>query len=108
MPRRRITRIRSYRRPGRLVPRREHGLRAASVILRPGEAMAWHSTRTREELLMMIGGRARLELCPSPQRSRSVPLRSGQCAWIPQQTIHRVVNRSATKVQYLYVTASAR
>ncbi len=97
----------SYRRPGRLVPRREHGLRAGSVVLRPGRVMDWHSTDRREELLIVLVGRVRVEIA-TPSRRKTVRLKAGQCALLPRRTRHRVVNRSATNASYLYITALVR
>ena len=95
----------SCRRPGRLTPPQATGVRASAVRLSAGSVMDWHSTKEREELLVMLEGRVRLELCS--QRQRSLSLRAGQCAWLPSQTLHRVVNRSAVSARYVYVTARA-
>ena len=112
----------SYRREGPVGPRRADGLRAGSVRLRAGAVMDWHSTRSREELLILLAGRADLEVDrparPSAELGTSVPslsrdarrirrvaLRAGQCAWISPRTAHRVVNRSTATAWYLYVTA---
>lgn len=94
----------SSKRPGRVTPPQAVGLRAGAVRLGAGRVMDWHSTREREELLVMLEGRVRLELDPSRRVSR-VPLRAGECAWLPPQTMHRVVNRSMTAARYVYVTA---
>ena len=68
--------------------------------------MDWHSTREREELLVMLEGRVQLELRLS-RRTSQVPLRAGECAWLPPHTLHRVVNRSAVPARYVYVTGRA-
>jgi len=96
---------RSYRRAGRLVPRRSHGLRAGSVVLKPRQAMDWHSTKDREELLIILAGGVSLEVQTLRRRRRARSLSAGQCAFIPAETTHRVVNRSRTIARYLYVTA---
>ena len=93
----------SCRRPGRLTPPQAVGLRAGAVTLPTGGVMDWHSTLGREELLVMLEGRVRLQV-RSPRRTSQVPLRAGQCAWLPPRTAHRVVNRSATSARYVYVT----
>lgn len=105
----------SYRRGGRLIPRRTHGLRAGSVTLRPHEAMDWHSTGDREELLILLAGRVQVEVEARPggsarragasARITRVALSVGQCAFIPSEIPHRVLNRSRTAAHYLYVTA---
>ena len=84
-------------------------LRAGAVVLEHGERMDWHSTKRREELLIALGGCLSLELRPSARAgSRRVSLAAGQCAWLPPRTTHRVVNRSATRARYIYVTAPVR
>jgi mannose-6-phosphate isomerase-like protein (cupin superfamily) len=77
--------------------------------------MDWHSTRTREELLIAVSGRVHVEvqLPTYPSRrsrraNRCIVLQAGQCALLPRQTVHRVVNRSAATSRYLYVTGPSR
>ena len=95
----------SCSRAGRLVPPQAKGLRAGSVILKPGEAMGWHSTGPREELLLALAGRVRIEVQPRRRRAQSVALTVGQCAFLPTRTPHRVVNQSRSIARYLYITA---
>lgn len=104
--RKQVVRAVSYKRHGRLTPRRSPGLRAGAVVLGVGEMIDWHSTRGRQELLIALAGRIQVELSPSARRRRRVRLRAGECAMLPPQTAHRVVNQSSTKAHYLYVTAS--
>ena len=104
MGKRRVMRLTSFRRAGRLVPRRPRGLRAGSVILRMGEAMDWHSTNTREELLITLAGKVEVEVCSARRRRRFV-LTAGRCVFLPAKTLHRLVNRSRGAARYLYVTA---
>ena len=96
--------IASLQREGRVVPRRTHGLRAAVIVLKPGAAMDWHSTGSREELLIGLGGRVQVEV-RTASRKRRVGLPAGRCALLPRDTWHSVVNRSMRKARYLYVTA---
>ena len=102
----RLIRAASYRRVGRLVPRRAAGLRAGSVVLKPSEQMPWHSTRAREELLLVLQGRVIVEAGSSPRMIRRVTLGAGRCLFLPRETPHRVVNRSRALARYLYITAS--
>ena len=103
-------RVRSYRRSGRLVPRAAKGLRARSVALGRGQIMDWHSTRHREELLLALTGRVEVEVqarhpSRTGPRTRRMPLKPGECLFLPQQTMHRVLNRAAIRSCYVYVTA---
>jgi len=104
---RRLIRRRSFQREGRLIPRRARGLRAASVSLAPGQTMAWHSTGAREELLIALRGMVQLETRRSSLRCQRVVLKAGQCAFLPRQTPHRLINRSNMTARYLYVTGDA-
>lgn len=99
----------SYRRAGWLILRRSRGLRAGSVKLRRGQVMAWHSTRSREELLIAVQGRVCVEVLAgaSRPRPRRVLLSTGECLWLSTDTRHRVVNTSRSMAQYLYVTGAA-
>jgi len=94
----------SYRRAGRLLPRRAAGLRAGVVALKPGEIMEWHSTRTREELLIALEGGFDVDIQRPRGGRREIRLKDGQCLLLPRQTLHRVVNRSRAGARYLYVT----
>ena len=98
-------RLRSYDRDGRLVPPQARGLRARAVTLKPHGIMDWHSTKAREELVIALAGDVRIEVAAPSRRIHHVPLRRGQCAFLPAQTRHRVVNRSGGRARYLYVTA---
>jgi quercetin dioxygenase-like cupin family protein len=100
-------RRRSYGRAGRLIPRRTRGLRAGSVILKPGGSMPWHSTNDREELLIVLSGSVRLELVGRAGRTRRIALPAGQSAWLARGTDHSVVNRGARPARYVYVTGAA-
>lgn len=98
-------RIRSVRKAGVVVPKRATGMRARVVLLSPGEAVAWHSTQAREELLLILRGSVRLEVQTVRRRVRRRQLRVGQCAFVPAHVLHRTVNRSSQPIWYLYVTA---
>ena len=98
-------RVRSYRRAGRLTPAAALGLRAGSVVLAPRGVMHWHSTKNREELLIVLGGRLQLEIETEAQRIQRVKLLAGSVAHVPPQTAHRLVNQGTTDARYVYVTS---
>ncbi|MDP3703307.1 MAG: cupin domain-containing protein [Candidatus Omnitrophota bacterium] len=102
-----MTQVVSYRRAGRLLPRRAAGLRAGAVVLRPGNIIDWHSTKSREELLIAMQGLVRVEVKRPHRTPRRVPLKNGACLWLPPHTWHRVVNESTKLARYLYITAPA-
>lgn len=116
---RRVTRF-SWRREGPVARAATKALRAGVVVLRPGGVMARHSTGEREELLIVLSGRVRLEAdalpaCPPPRlpagrhglpalrrlsgqagpwrgRRARLVLSEGSGAFLPPRTWHRVVN----------------
>lgn len=92
----------SSRRAGRLVPSRAVGLRAGSVFLKPGGVMDWHSTKRREELLIVLTGRIQVEARPR----RRMLVSQGQSLLLPTGTWHRILNRSRRRAHYLYVTGA--
>ena len=71
--------------------------------------MPWHSTKRREELLVMLEGvvdlERRMSAAASSGRIVRVQVRAGQCCYLPPGTPHRLINRSRKPVRYLYVTA---
>ena len=93
---------RSFRRSGRLIPRRPRGLRAGAVRLRRGGVMDWHSTRDREELLLIWRGVVRVEIKAAAGRLRRMRAAAGECLWLPARTRHRVVTQAGAA--YVYVT----
>ena len=97
-------RVRSYARPGRLTPAQNRGLRARAVQLKAGAIMPWHSTAAREELLLVLQGRALVEVVEPRQRLRPLRLAAEQSLWLPARTIHRVVNTARRALHYVYVT----
>ena len=74
--------------------------------------MDWHSTQAREELLIALGGRVRVEILTSHRqptlRIRRIPLAAGECLYLPCHTQHRVLNLSTARARYIYVTAPVR
>ena len=90
------------------MPPTARGLRARSVVLAPGQVMAWHSTQRREELLIALKGALHVEAQNAPDQRRRIRLTAGQCAFLPRQTMHCVVNDSKTTAHYVYVTAPIR
>ena len=93
--------IRSSQRPGRLIPAPARGLKSRAVTLRPGQVMDWHSTQQREELILVLAGTLELQL-RRPSACRRI--RAGQSAFLPAQTLHRLVNHARLTARYVYIT----
>lgn len=98
---------RSYKTPGRLIPKRAAGLRARSVILKPGQVMDWHCTKDREELLIILKGKLVFEVQSLSSKVRIYIVSVGQSVFLSSKTMHRLVNRSHLIAKYIYVTGEA-
>ena len=96
---------RSYAQAGKLFPRTAKRLRGRSVRLPPQGVMDWHSTGEREELVMALRGRLRIDYTTPSGRTASVRMITGQCAFIPSRVRHCVINLAKQPSHYLYVTA---
>ena len=97
---------RTFRTPGRLIPSASRGLRARAVRLSTGGVMDWHTTGEREELLLGLRGRVRVEI-DAGRAVRQIPLTAGESVFLPRRIRHRVVNASPRASVYLYVTGPA-
>ena len=102
--RRRVA-TRSFHRGGTLLPPHAAHFKGRAIRLSPGQAIEWHSTRRREEVLLVFRGAISLERCSDGERIRTMTLSAGRLAFIPAQTWHRVVNRSRRQAHYIYLTA---
>lgn len=89
---------------GRLILSPRQGLRARAVRVAANQGMAWHSTGSCEELLMVIQGKVMVEAMRSSRRKRSIGLRQGEGIFIPKMTDHSVFNASKSAALYVYVT----
>ncbi len=96
---------RSYLKPGKLIPSNARRLKGRSIRLAPGGSVEWHSTRDREEIILVFRGSVSLETRDHPDRTRSIALSSGRAAFVSPHVWHRVVNRSRRQAHYIYVTA---
>ena len=96
---------RSYQKPGQLIPSRAQHFKGRSIRLSPGRAIEWHSTRDREEVILVFRGSVSLEVRGPRSRIRSIALSKGRAAFLSPQVWHRVVNRSRRQAHYVYLTA---
>ena len=95
---------RSWRRSGRLAPL-SATIRSRAIRLAPGEAVDWHSTKDREELLLVLSGVLSLELDRPGRTHRVKRLGVGATIYLPSHVTHRVRNASRRPLVYVYVTA---
>ncbi len=95
---------RSVQRAGRLIPREARRLRGRSIALNPGGVMPWHSTGTREEVLVVLSGRLELRLGEDSD-GRTVQLAAHHSVFLPRDTRHSLRNPARAIARYLYFTA---
>jgi len=79
------------------------GLRSGIVVLKAGEAVGEHSTGHKEEVLIILKGRARI--CCERKR-----INAGEHSFIylPSYIRHNVENRGRGLLKYVYITSRQR
>jgi quercetin dioxygenase-like cupin family protein len=76
-------------------------MKSGIIFLQPGEEVGEHSTKEKEEIIIVLEGKATVEIDGQPF-SEVTP---GAVAYIPSQTLHNVRNKSACKLRYIYVAS---
>lgn len=80
------------------------GIKAGYMILKPKESVGLHTTGAREEIIIFLEGKARVELMDEPQ----VYLREKQVLYIPPHTKHNIKNIGNKNLCYVYVVSPVR
>jgi len=80
---------------------KKKGLCSGFVILRKGESVGIHSTGKKEEIIIVLDGRAQVSII-----SKYFILKDRMMLYIPPNTSHNVKNIYLRPLKYLYVTAS--
>lgn len=78
-------------------------MRSGLVTLKPGENVGEHSTKSYEEMLVILDGKGEAEISGSER----MKIGKGQIVYIPPKTIHNVYNTCDSVLQYIYVVAKA-
>ncbi len=86
--------------PCLVTPEDAKRMRARVVTLEPGKEVGEHTTENREELVVVLEG-ALVLIGPDGKH----PLKVGQAAFIPLDTVHNVINRTRKQARYMYVLA---
>jgi len=76
------------------------GLRAGLVVLKPGECVGEHSTEHKEEVLIILKGKAGLY-----GAQKKISAREGSFVYIPPRIHHNVENIGRGLLKYVYITA---
>jgi len=82
--------------------RKKKGLCSGFIILKRGKSIGIHSTGKREEIIIVLEGKAQVSIA-----DKHFILKNGMVLYIPPNTLHNVKNIDARLLKYLYVTAAA-
>lgn len=73
-------------------------LKSGRVILNPGESVGEHKTENREEILLVLKGRATVIL-----EGKEIGLEEGKSHFIKENVMHDVKNDTDMPLEYIYV-----
>jgi quercetin dioxygenase-like cupin family protein len=76
-------------------------LKSGLIFLKTGEEVGEHNTMKKEEIIIVMEGKATVEIDGQVFSEVS----SGSVAYIPSQTLHNVRNRSDSELRYIYVVS---
>lgn len=77
-------------------------LKSGYMKLPPGTCVGQHSTKEREELIVVLEGEGRVII---PYEGTFLEIQQNTAVYIPPQTEHNVVNTGKKYLRYVYVTA---
>ena len=75
------------------------GLRSGYVRLKPKEEIGHHSTESKEEVLVILEGKAKVCF----DRNPSILSAGNSFVYIPPHTGHNVINVGNTVLKYIYI-----
>ena len=73
-------------------------IKSCRVVLKQGESVGEHITESREEIIVIIKGEAKLIM-----NGKSVILKSGDVQYIQEGVSHNIINNSENILEYVYV-----
>lgn len=79
-----------------------YGMRSGKVYLAPGQACGQHSTKDREELLVLLSGQGEVLI---GEENEIFHIAQGKVCYIPPQTPHDVRNTGDEPLIYVYCVA---
>ena len=74
-------------------------LKSGLVVLQPREAVGEHSTDSREEVLVILQGKAGIAL----NGDKALEAGAGTLVYIPEHTVHNVTNRGSGILRYIFI-----
>ncbi len=76
-------------------------LKAGRVVLHPGEEIGEHTTDKREEIIIVVKGKAVLV-----KEGKEIVLNKGDTHYIGEGILHNVKNTSSDELEYIYVVCN--
>jgi len=80
---------------------KDYGLRSGLVTLKPKEFIGEHKTEKKEEVIIVLKGRAIVYY----GKRNKIKAATNNFIYIPAETAHNVGNSGSKILQYVYVTA---
>ncbi|MGA3012962.1 MAG: cupin domain-containing protein [Bacteroidales bacterium] len=78
-------------------------MKSGMIHLQSGEDVGEHNTKEKEELIIVLEGRATIEI----DGQVFSEVNSGSVVYIPTQTCHNVRNGSDAELRYIYIVTQA-
>ena len=78
-------------------------MRSGKVVLQPGESVGEHSTKSNEELIIVIEGDGKFLL----DDDQFLEFNADSVIYCPPNTRHNVLNSGSVTLRYIYVVARA-
>ncbi|MCX5704962.1 MAG: cupin domain-containing protein [Candidatus Omnitrophica bacterium] len=79
------------------------GIKSGHVVLKPGENVGEHVTEAKEEVIVVLKGKAMI-LCGNDDEPIVASART--VVYVPPETTHDVKNIGGDILEYIYVTAA--
>ena len=80
------------------------GLSSGLMRLKPKESVGEHSTKDKEEIIIILKGKARVRY----GKNGNVILKENSFAYFPPRTKHNIENIGLGTLRYTYITARIR
>jgi len=78
-------------------------MRSGNVLLLPGESVGEHSTKSNEELIIVLEGRGQFIV----ENNLYMEFNANSVLYCPPMTKHNIQNTSSTPLRYIYVVSKA-
>ena len=76
-------------------------MKSGVVVLKPGEEVGCHNTNTKEELIIVLEGSAKVEIESKPFEQ----VEPDSAVYIPPNTQHNIINPGTETLRYIYVVS---